>query len=432
MADFEDMFDDFSVEMGSFEVKQVKKFDRMWQTGQGGSVTSGVILCNGIIYFAAANYMIYAVRPDNGELVWKFKTEGVIAETTPKIHDGILYCGCFDRNMYAINAETGELSWKYTTNDKVGSGVAIDSGRIYFGGKDQNVYCLDAKTGKFVWKFKTYDCIISEPIVVGNKVIIGSYDHNVYCIDKDSGSLIWKFQTQGEIHNTNPMSHRNGILYFGSFDNMTRAVDIETGRLIWKTKVGSYGMGVAPLLHGDMILQSTRDGQLFALDMDGRVIWKYVGSDEDVMGIPAIHDGLIYIGSVGDYCMRCFSNDGKELWRFKSESFIYERSIMIGNRLIFASWDCNVYCIDTDTRQVIWKFRCSGSPSSIPPPYEAFELQTTISQKEMDDTVRKDYGLKVTEEEKNTSAYKSEITYQMGTTYREKGKYQIDSDEEEF
>lgn len=36
------------------------------------------------------------------------------------------------------------------------------------------------------------------------------------------------------------------------------------------------------------------------------------------------------------------------------------------------------------------------------------------------------------EDELNTSTYKSEITYHMGTAYREKGKYQIDSDEEEF
>ncbi len=431
MADFEDL-DDFSVEMGSFDIKRVKKFDRMWGTGQGGSVTSGIILYNGVIYFASANYIIYAVRPENGDLVWKFRTEGVIAETTPKIHDGILYCGSFDRNMYAIDAGTGKLVWKFTASDKVGSGVAADRGKVYFGSKDQNVYCLDAKTGELLWKFRTYDCIISEPLVAGDKLVIGSYDHFVYCLDKETGRLIWKFETQGEIHNTNPMAHKDGILYFGSFDNQTRAVDIETGRLLWKTKCGSYGMGVAPVVHEDMIFQATRDGQIFALGLNGKIIWKYTGSDEDVMGIPTVIDGLIYVGSVGDYFMRCFSLDGKELWKFRTEWFVYERSVMIGNHLVFASWDCNTYCIDVDTRQVVWKFRCAGSPAYVPPPFDAFDLQVPIAQSETEEK-KKTYDLDFGDEsEENTSTYKSRITYQISTQYASKGKYQIDSNEEEF
>ena len=36
------------------------------------------------------------------------------------------------------------------------------------------------------------------------------------------------------------------------------------------------------------------------------------------------------------------------------------------------------------------------------------------------------------EDEKNTSTYKSRITYQISTQYASKGKYQVDSDEEEF
>ncbi len=431
MADFDNL-DDFSVELGNFDVKQVKKFDRMWRTEQGGSVSSGVVYYNGLIYFGCANYNIYCVRPENGELVWKFKTEGCMVESRVTIHDGVLYMGTYDRNMYALNADTGKLIWKYTTNDKIASTATYSDGMIYFGGKDQYVYALDASNGSLVWKYRTYDCMITEPLVVGDKVLVGCYDHFAYCLDKKTGRLIWRFETQGEIHNTNAFAHKDGIVYFGSFDNYLRAVDIETGRLIWKAKAGNYGIGVSPVIDKDIILQATRDGMLFAFDMNGRLLWKYVGSDEDVMGIPCVHNGLIYIGSVGDWCMHCFTPDGKELWRFKAEMFVYEWSVMLGNHLLFPSWDCNVYCIDIRTRQVVWKFRCAGSPAYVPPPYEAFEFQTTVSEKEFREERRKDYSFEFREEEDNTSEYKSDITYQMGTTYREKGKYQVDSREEEF
>ncbi|MCK4715108.1 MAG: PQQ-like beta-propeller repeat protein, partial [Candidatus Aenigmarchaeota archaeon] len=148
--------------------------------------------------------------------------------------------------------------------------------------------------------------------------------------------------------------------------------------------------------------------------------------------IPTVHNDRIYIGSCADYCMHCFSLDGKELWRFKTEGLTYERSLLLGNHLIFPSWDCNVYCIDINTRQAVWKFRCAGSPAYVPPPFEAFELDVPITQSEVEEK-KKTYDLNLSDEgEERTDFYKSRITYQVSTRYQEKGKYQVDSMEEEF
>jgi eukaryotic-like serine/threonine-protein kinase len=424
-------FDEFSVEMGDYEVKKTGKFDRMWRTEQGGSVSSCVNLYNGLLYFTSANYNVYCVRPENGELVWKFKTEGVMVECRPMIEDGILYISNYDRNVYALDAGNGSLVWKFTTSDKIASSAVVSDGMVFFGGKDQNVYAVGAKTGCLIWKHKTFDCIISEPLVVGEQLFVGSYDHFLYCFEKRSGRLLWKFETQGEIHNTNAFAHRDGIIYFGSFDNYTRALDIRTGRLLWKTKCGNYGIGVSPVLHENIILQATRGGQLFALDMKGHVLWKYNGSEEDVMGIPCVHKGLLYLPSAGDYCMHCFSLDGKELWRYKTEGIVYNRSVMVGAHLIFGSWDCNLYCIDVNTRQVVWKFRAPGSPAYVPPPFEGFELEIKLKESDLDERPRSEGGNERFSEE-GLDTYKSKVTYRMSTQYASKGKYQVDSDEEAF
>ena len=425
-------FDEFFVEMADYEIKKSGKFDRMWRTEQGGSIASGVVLSDGLLYVASANYNIYCIRPEDGEIVWKFHTEGVIVEAEPTIAHGIVYAASYDRNVYAIDAKAGELVWKFTTSDKIASSVVESEGMVYVGGKDHNVYGLDAKSGELVWKFRTFDCLISQALVVGERLFIGSYDHFVYCIDKRTGNLLWKFETQGEIHNTNEFAHRDGVLYFGSFDNYTRAVDIETGKLIWKTKCGNYGMGCAPVIHGNRIYQATRGGELFVLDIEGGLVWKYTGSEEDVMGIPCFHNGLLYLPSAGDWCMHCFNLDGRELWRFKTDGIVYERSVMIGDNLIFPSWDCNLYCIDVRTRNVVWKFRAPGAPAYVPPPYESFEVEMSVSEKEVEESGRKSYDLGAGSEEAGLDTYKSRITYQVSTQYASKGKYQVDSDEEAF
>jgi outer membrane protein assembly factor BamB len=425
-------FDEFSLEMGNFDINKVKKFDRMWRVEEGGSLTTGIALQDGVLYFASANRNIYAVNSDNGELVWKFQTEAPIVGGTPVVRNGLLFLGSYDRNMYAIRIADGTLFWKFTASDKIGSAPTYDNGMVFFGSKDHNLYAIDAKNGEMVWKYKTYDTIWSKPLAVDGKVFVGSYDHFIYCIGQKTGRLIWKLETQGEIHNDNQFGYKDGIVYCGSFDNNLRAIDANTGRVIWKKRLRILGMANSSIIYKDKIFQSTRDGIIYALSMKGDLLWKHSVNEEDVISWAQIHNGRIYIGSCGDYNLHCISMEGKEIWRFKTFSYVYDTIVSQGNNIIFASWDCNIYCIDADTKRVSWKFKVDGSPAYVPPPHEAFELNVDVSEEEVEETAKKDYGIEFREEERDTSEYKPVVTYQSGKTYRQKGKYQIDSRSEEF
>ena len=98
----------------------------------------------------------------------------------------------------------------------------------------------------------------------------------------------------------------------------------------------------------------------------------------------------------------------------------------------FSSWDCHIYAADKDTGKERWRFNTGSSPSYIPPVHEGFEIEMKIPRTEIVEEKKKQYDLNMIEEEQSTSFYKSRITYQVSTQYREKGKYQIDSEEEGF
>lgn len=432
MEETESVFDDFDVEMSDVEVKLVNKFDRLQRASEGGSVTTAVIEYKGRIYVGSANHNVYCLNPDNGKLTWKYKTDGIIMESEPVIVDDVLYISSFDHNLYALDAIKGTLIWKFKTGEKITATPAYSDGLVYTGSCDQNFYAVDAKTGKLVWNFHTFGWTNTNPLIVGDKIYIGSYDRFIYCLDKKTGDLIWKFETQGEIFNTTKFAYKNGIIYCPSMDGNLRAINAETGKLIWKIKLANYGLASSALVHGDMLLQPTRDGALIALTMDGKVIWKFKGNEEDVMGVPIVHDERIYVGSYGDWCVFCLDMSGKELWRFKTSHGNYERPTVIGKNVIVASWDCNIYCLDTETQKLVWKFKAEGSPVELPPPHEAFEIETTIPQSEFNEEKKKSYDLKLDEDEGDINFYKSRITYQVSTQYTAKGKYQIDSREEEF
>ncbi len=422
-------FDDFSIEMADYEVKKVDKFDRMWKVGEGGSAFQAPIIVDGILYFGSCNHNVYAVRKDTGELVWKFRTEAMITESSPVHTEGRIYLGSFDRNLYCINAKTGELIWKFHTQGEVYSSACLYEGRVYFGSRDRFLYCLDARTGDLIWKFETHDELVAPPVAHGGKILLAAMDRNMYCIDAGKGILIWKLLTQAELHAMGDLPVHDNVLYFGSFDNNLYAVDVRSGRVIWKFHTGVYGNGSAPVFHNDKIYHASRDGNVYCLNLDGKQLWKYTTRHN--ICAPIIYDEKLFFGSE-DMNVHCLSLEGKPLWRKKFDGVVFIRPVAEDGVLYFTCWDCNTYALDIETREVKWKFRMDGSPSYLPPEYGIYEMEMKIKETDVEDTRRKDYGFSFREKEENTSAYKSEITYQMGTTYREKGKYQTDSEVEEF
>jgi outer membrane protein assembly factor BamB len=424
-----DSFDEFSAEMGDYEMEKMGEFDRVWKVEYGGSISGNIRIHNDVAYFSSTNHLAYAIDLNTGKLIWKFKTFGTIIEGAILVNDNIAYFGSFDKNMYAVSADEGKLVWKYKTGDKIAGAAAYSDGLIYFGGKDNFLYALVAKTGELAWKYKTFTAIICEPTIVGEKVMIGGYDHFIYCLDKKKGTLIWRLKTQGEIHGPTQMPVRDGILYCSSFDNNIRAIDIETGKLVWKKEIGHFGCEGQPGLYKDFIFYTSRDGMFYTLNMKGEILWKL--KTKEVPGEPRAYEDKIYLGS-DDHYMRCISLDGKVLWKFKAMHNVWYGVEKQGNKIIFGSWDCNVYCIDENTQKLIWKFHTGGSPAPIPESYAQFEMQMVLPEVQVEEK-KKSYDLILDEESnENTSTYKSRITYQISTQYGAKGKYQVDSMEEEF
>jgi len=419
-------FDDFSVEMEDFEVARIKAWDRIWRVGPGGSVSSGVLVHEGKVYFGSHNHLFYCLDAKTGRLIWKFRTsEAIHGGVGPVIMDDAVYFGGYDYNIYALDCNSGKLRWKFKTDGEINGGPCVDEKRLYVGSRDNSVYALDLKTGRLVWKFRTSDCVAGVPAVWGDRLYIGSFDKNFYCLDKRTGSLIWKFPTQGEIFNYTRALISKGTVYFTSFDNFLRAVDAETGKLAWKFHTGIYGISAGTVLYKGVLFQGSRDGNLYALSLDGKLLWKFSTHE---MIIPVIcHEDRVYFGSE-DQNMYCLDLSGREHWRFSTQGMMVGQQAISDGRIFFGSYDCNLYCVDLKTRSLVWKFNCGGQPSYIPPPNESFEIRLKMHV-EPEPLRKKVYDAAISEDEgKQESFYKSRITYNVSTRYREKGKYQTDDD----
>jgi outer membrane protein assembly factor BamB len=422
-------FDEFCVEMGEYEVVQTTQFDRFLKIETGGSIETIPLIVDSKVYFGCMNHNLYAVDANTGKEVWRFRTQERIGASAPVHHNGRIFFGSHDYNFYALDAKTGELLWKFKMEGSTTSPSSVYNETVYVGSIDRNLYALNACDGTLKWKFETRDRISSRPTIHEGKVFLGSYDRNLYCLDAETGRLLWKFGTQGEVHSLNPFVIHKGVIYFGSFDNILRAVRLDDRALLWKVQVGSYGLSAQPVLDGGVLYQGTRDGDVIAISLEGRVLWRF--KTNEVVHIPAVEGDRIFFGS-GDHNFYCLDkHTGKEIWRFHTDGPNYIGPTVWQGKVFFGSFDCHLYVLNTGDGSLAWKFRVEGEPSRIPPPYEGFEVRMKIPGSEFKEREIKRYDGGIAEEgEEVGSFYKSRVTYQVSTQYASKGKYQVDSDEE--
>ncbi len=423
-------FDDFSVEMGDYQMKQVGEWDRMWRISEGGSMDQDPLIMEGKVYFSSFNHNVHCVDARTGELVWKYETRGKIGCSSPVVSEGTLFTGCHDYNMYALDARTGKLAWKFKTQGEIIGTAAVKDGTLYFGSSDQFFYALDARTGRLIWKFKTQGKIFSDPTIVEDKVIFGSFDKNIYCLRRATGELAWKVQTYSEVTNVAPFPVIGSFVYVTGYDNFLRKIEVATGRVDKKNAYAQKGFTTAPVAHGKTMLLSSEDGVLTAIDMDGRVMWKF--NSIKPFCNPTVCEGRIYVGGE-DFKMHCLTLSGSLVWSFATQDAVFWKPRVWDGKVFFCSYDCHFYAADAATGRLVWKFRTEGSPSTYPPAYDNFELSMTLPEPEAAGLGEKRYDIGgIDEDDDIDGAYKSRITYQVSKQYGAKGKYQVDSDREEF
>lgn len=419
--------EDFSVEMGEYQLRQAGEWDRMWRVSDGGSMDQDPLIHDGNVYFASFNRNVHCVDAMTGTLVWKYEARGKIGCSSPVEHDGLVFVGCHDYCMYALDAKTGALAWKFPTRGEIIGSAAAKDGVLYFGSSDHMFYALDSRTGRLLWKFRTQGKIFSEPTIVENRIVFGSFDKQIYCLFCKSGELAWKVPTQKEVTNVAPFAVFRGFIYVSCYDNLLRKIEVATGRLSWKKKYGQKGFTTGPVLHEGTLLLSSEDGILFAIDPEGELLWKF--STTKPLGNPTVSGGRIYVGSE-DFKFYCLSLSGDILWSFNTQEAVFWKPEVWDGKVFFTSYDCHLYALDATTGKAVWKFRTDGSPSKYPPPYDNFELSLTLPEAEAEESEEKRYDLRGGEEDEGGSTYKSSITYRMSSQYAAKGKYQKDSDEE--
>jgi outer membrane protein assembly factor BamB len=111
-------------------------------------------IVDGVAYVGGFDHKLHAVDAYTGQSLWKFSA-GAGFDTNPLVVDSMIFAGNRDGYFYAIYANgplEGQLAWKYKTNGPIHYSAAYRDGVVYFASDDSRAYALNAGSGQLVWK----------------------------------------------------------------------------------------------------------------------------------------------------------------------------------------------------------------------------------------------------------------------------------------
>ena len=146
-----------------------------------------------------------------------------------------------------IDGEPVEL-WRAEFAGSIDSAASIVNGITYISVTNGFLYALDADTGETLWEYPSGSRTTSTVAVAAGVVYGGSGDAALFALNADDGSELW---TVPDIQPSGALMVVEDVLYAGAADGNLYAIDLD-GNVLWQASVGDTALR-SPALAGDMV-----------------------------------------------------------------------------------------------------------------------------------------------------------------------------------
>lgn len=326
------------------EVSGGANIQARWKFKTEDEIRTSPTLFRGMAYVGSYDSNMWAVRADNGELVWKLPTGGGIA-SSPAVDAStkLVVFGSEDHIIYAADSQTGRVAWTYHTRDKIRGAARIAHNHVFIGSDDGNLYALVAQTGRFLWTFEAGVPVRTRPFVTNELVIFGVDDGSIYGVEL-SGKRKWVMRAKRTVNSSPYVDLQENVCFVGSFDGYLYALDATSGYTLWRFRTAGPIIS-SPCVGDDTVYIASTDGKLYAVyTSSGKERWQ-TNLEKPIVGSPIVHGNFVYVGGT-DGLFYCFDvRTGKQVWKFQTNGQITSTPYIEDNILIFGSLDHHLYAL---------------------------------------------------------------------------------------
>jgi outer membrane protein assembly factor BamB len=165
-------------------------------------------------------------------------------------------------------------------------------------------------------------------------VAFGQY---VYAVRLSDGSMAWRYPEKADTAKSfyaAPVLTPDGQLLVGDYVNTLYSLDPKTSTVKWTFKDAKGRWIASPLVTEDSIYAPSGDGNLYALDFQGKLRWKFTTKNA-LWATPVIAGSTIYQPSMDHYLYAVNAADGKELWKLDLKGALVSSPVLSPDGILY-------------------------------------------------------------------------------------------------
>ncbi len=211
------------------------------------------------------------------------------------------------------------IAWRLDTDARITAQAVVgDDGTIFVGDHERQLHAI-GPDGEQRWQKPVFGPVWSAAAVLGDTVYVGSDADTFFALDAADGTTRWRIHVDGDADGA-VSTAPDGSLRFTAGPDLY-AVEPD-GAIRWRFRAPGPFVLSTPAVDGDgTVYIGSVDDHLYAVDAEGRMRWAYA-TDGDISSSPAIgDDGTIYFGS-DDQRVHAVTRDGELRWKAELGGYV--------------------------------------------------------------------------------------------------------------
>jgi outer membrane protein assembly factor BamB len=270
-----------------------------------GSVSSRPAVAGTLLYVGTDDGELVAIDMQTGKVAWKHEGRGPVLETPVVVDDLVIYSNEADQ-VFALDARKGTSSWTYKGESpeeytlRGHAGVTVSGDLAFTGFANGTMVALRVKTGSVAWlttlkgdsdRFVDVD---GTPVVVGDTVYVTSSSGGVWAIDRTTGLVRWRVLLEGATASSG-QGAAGGVatdgerLYVAAADLGVYALDLD-GNILWRQGTRGGGEPATPIVTDELIIYALADAGVFIADKRTGELLEYFDPGDGISGDPTVID----------------------------------------------------------------------------------------------------------------------------------------------
>ena len=200
--------------------------------------------------------------------------------------------------------------------------------------------------------------VYSQPVVAGSNVVAYVNQTGLYALDVSRGELVWEDAWEADDVWLTAVDD----MIYASGDSQLRAIDAATGEIRWTYPTGPIYYSVPAVADG-IVYVGDWGGRFHAVSRQtGELLWQYE-ADRGFRSAPVVADGAVYIFSTGGTLHALEATTGELIWQFDVADTYY-KSPAASADMAYVSSDSAMLAFDADTGELLWLSEETGASDS--------------------------------------------------------------------